>query len=130
MTLVRVQTGVAGGADQLVVLGISDVHAGLGDEFLGHAEVDHEDLVLLLAGPQNEVLGFYVPVQNAVLVEELHSSFQNILVNISRRGLYLNSIWSRMFSTVGILNLRSQRLKRSSRFLPSTYRPITFSVSS
>lgn len=70
----RVQTGVAGGARQGLVVFEGDVAAGFWVFVaLGEAEVDDIDDVLVFARANEEIIGFDISVEEAILVHEFYS---------------------------------------------------------
>lgn len=70
-----VDGGIPGRAGQVLVLAVSDVHPGSGvSELLGQAEVYEEELIAVPADAHEEVVRFYIAVDERLAVDVLDAA--------------------------------------------------------
>jgi hypothetical protein len=128
-TQVRVDRGVTGGTGQVLVLAVRDVEVGLRVAvLLRETKVDDVDLVPTLADAHEEVVGLDIAVDEVARVNVLDAGDLKREKGVSRdekgREKRGRTSWSARRRVVFKLNLRLQKLKRSSSEGPSKSRTI------
>ena len=119
-TQVSIDGRVTSSAGQVLVLPVGDVQVGLWvPVLLGEAEIDHIDLVATLSNPHQEIVRLDVTVDEVAGVDVLDTRY--LQKNDQHWGVagrwvgLLHTSWSASSRTVLRVNLRLQKLKRSSR---------------